>query len=190
MLTILASSQTGMQARQMLDRKPPTCRSILSSCTSLAVFCRATAGELSSSAITSSIGRPLTPPEALMRSAAICRPTTAVLPPAAPAPDSGCSEPILNGWAAPKAARHGAGTSMAAPIAPAPQPTMLRRVTLPRYQISLAHASSFHFSTIVLFLQLEFVQREARPGFCPQDTSFTASFHGGPEQALGRAIVP
>src|SRR5580658_4732060 len=148
MLTILASSHTGMQARQMLDRKPPTWKSILSSCTSFSVFCRATAGELSSSAITSSIGRPLMPPEALMRSAAICRPTTAVLPPAAPGPDSGCSEPILYGLAAPKAARHGAGTSIIAPIAPPPQPTRVRRVTLPRYQMSSAHFSSCHFSVI------------------------------------------
>src|ERR1700684_4026744 len=87
--------------------------SILSSCTIFAVFWRPTPGELSSSAITSSIGRPLMPPEALMRSAAICSPTTAVLPPAAPAPDSGCSEPILNGWGAPKAARHGADPAAA-----------------------------------------------------------------------------
>ena len=86
MLTILASCQTGMQARQILDRKPPTWASILSSCTIFSVFCRATAGELSSSAMSSSTGRPLMPPLLLMRSAAICKPTTAVLPPAAPAP--------------------------------------------------------------------------------------------------------
>src|SRR5580693_8955999 len=149
MLMILASSQTGMQAMQMLDKKPPTWMSILSSCTIFAVFWRATAGELSSSEMTSSIGRPLMPPDALMRSAAICRPTTAVLPPAAPAPESGCSEPILNALAAPKAARHGAGTSIMAPIAPPPQPTIVRRVTLPLYQASCAHASSLHFSLIV-----------------------------------------
>src|ERR1700680_3374517 len=148
MLTILASCQTGMQAMQMLDKKPPTCTSILSSCTIFAVFCRATAGELSSSEMISSTGRPLMPPLALMRSADICKPTTAVLPPAAPAPESGCSEPILNGLSAPKAARHGAGTSIMAPIAPPPQPTRVRRVTLPRYQMSSAHFSSCHFSAI------------------------------------------
>src|SRR5271169_6893268 len=98
--------------------------------------------------MTSSTGRPLTPPLLLMRSTAICRPTTAVLPPAAPAPDSGCSEPTLNALAAPKAARHGAGTSIMAPIAPPPQPTRVRRVTLPRYQMSSAHFSSCHFSVI------------------------------------------
>ena len=98
------------------------------------------------------------PPFLLMRSAAICRPTTAVLPPAAPGPDSGCSEPILIALAAPKAARHGAGTSIMAPIAPPPQPTSVRRVTLPLYQMSCAQASSFHFSVIV-FLPLRFQVR-------------------------------
>src|SRR5204863_3251593 len=102
----------------------------------------------SSSTTTSSIGRPLTPPDLLMRSIAICKPTTAVLPPAAPGPDNGCSEPILKGLAAPKAARHGAGTSIMAPIAPPPQPTSRRRVSLPRYQMSSAHFCSFHFSLI------------------------------------------
>ena len=35
MLTILASSNTGMQARQTLERKPPSCASMLSSTTQL-----------------------------------------------------------------------------------------------------------------------------------------------------------
>ena len=35
-----------------------------------------------------------------------------------------------------------------APIAPPPQPTRRRRVTLPLYQKSCAHSSSFHFSVI------------------------------------------
>src|SRR5215469_10265357 len=70
--------------------------------------------------------------------------------PEAPGPDSGCSEPILYGLAAPNAARHGAGTSIMAPIAPPPQPTSRRRVSLPRYQISSAHFSCFHFSLIRL----------------------------------------
>jgi len=43
----------------------------------------------------------------------------------------------------------GAGTSIIAPIAPPPQPTTRRRVTLPRYQMSCAHSSSFHFSVII-----------------------------------------
>ena len=43
----------------------------------------------------SSTGRPLMPPDLLMRSTAICTPTSAVLPPAAAAPESGCSVPIL-----------------------------------------------------------------------------------------------
>jgi hypothetical protein len=94
-------------------------------------------------------------PFLLIRSAAICSPTTAVLPPAAPAPDRGCSEPILYGLAAPKASRHGAGTNIKAPIAPLPQPTIRRRLTLPRYQISSAHFSSFHFSVIDCSLQLD-----------------------------------
>src|SRR6202167_6377404 len=106
MLRIFDSCQTGMQARQMLDRKPPTWASILSSSTIFSVFWRATSGLDSSSAITSSLGRPLTPPDLLMRSTAICRPTTAVLPPAAPAPESGWSETILDGVGEPDEARH------------------------------------------------------------------------------------
>src|ERR1051326_1244566 len=137
-----------MQARQMLERKPPTWASIWSCWTIFSVFCRATAGELASSTMTSSTGRPLTPPFLLMRSTAICRPTTAVLPPSAAAPESGCSEPILKGFSAPNAARHGAGMSIMAPIAPVPQPTKRRRVALPRYQMSSAHFSSFHFSVM------------------------------------------
>src|SRR5471030_1957618 len=95
--------------------------------------------------------RPLTPPALLMRSIAIWRPTTAVLPPSAAAPESGCNEPILYGAAAPKAAPHGAGTSIAAPSAPPPQPTNVRRVTLPLYQKSCAQSCSFHFSVIANF---------------------------------------
>src|SRR5580698_3931600 len=148
MLTILASSHTGMQARQIFDRKPPTWTSILSSCTIFSVLRRATSGFDSSSTITSSNGRPLTPPFLLMRSTAICNPTTAVLPPGAPGPESGCSLPILYDLAWPNAARHGSGSSIIAPIAPPPQPTTLRRVTLPRYQMSSAHFSCFHFSVI------------------------------------------
>ena len=83
---------------------------------------RPTSGFDSSSTAMISTGRPLMPPALLMRSTAICRPTSAVLPPAAPAPDSGCSEPILYGLAWPKAACHGAGTSIVAPSAPADTP--------------------------------------------------------------------
>src|SRR6185295_7331739 len=148
MLTILASSQTGMHARQMLERKPPQWASIRSSSTSLLVLRRPTSGLDSSSATISSIGRPLTPPMPLMRSTAICTPTSAVLPPAAPAPDSWLIAPTLYGFAWPNAARHGAGTSISAPIAPPPQPTTRRRLTLPLYQKSCAQSSSFHFSLI------------------------------------------
>src|SRR5689334_16143857 len=90
------------------------------------------------------------PPFLLMRSTAICKPTSAVLPPSAPAPERGCSEPILYGLAWPNAACHGAGTSMVAPRAAAltPHPTTVRRVLLPLYQKSFAHSSSFHFSVI------------------------------------------
>src|SRR5229473_6963964 len=87
----------------------------------------------------SSIGRPLIPPDLLMRSTAIWVPTRAVLPPAAADPESGCKVPILYGLAWPNAACHGAGTSMVAPSAPAPaalHPISRRRVTLPRYQNS------------------------------------------------------
>src|SRR5262249_1830450 len=150
MLTILASSQTGMHARQMLERKPPQWASIWSSSTSLLVLRRPTSGLDSSSAMISSIGRPFTPPALLIRSTAICTPTSAVLPPAAPAPDRGLIAPTVGGSARPKATRHGAATSMTAPIAPPPQPTPRRRVTLPPYQKSCAQSSSFHFSLISL----------------------------------------
>src|SRR6185437_2458714 len=123
---------------------------MLSSSTILALFRRATSGLDSSSAMTNSTGRPLMPPFLLMRSADICSPTTAVLPPGAPGPDNGCSEPILYDLVAPNACRHGAGTNIIAPIAPPPQPTTLRRVTLPLYQMSLAQDSSFHFSVIAV----------------------------------------
>src|SRR5213595_1201175 len=63
------------------------------------------------------MGRPLMPPDLLMRSTAICVPTSAVLPPAAAAPESGCSVPILYGLAWPKAARHGAGAIADKPAA-------------------------------------------------------------------------
>src|SRR6516165_5376539 len=152
MLTILYSSNTGMQARQMLERKPPTCTSTLSSTNSFSTLRRPTSGLDSSSATISSIGRPLMPPDLLMRSTAICTPTSAVLPPAAPAPDSGCSVPILYGLACPKAACHGAGTSMLAPSAPAaaePYPINRRRVTLPRYQNVSPQSCVFASSVIV-----------------------------------------
>src|SRR6188508_692698 len=61
------------------------------------------------------MGRPLRPPALLMRSTAIWLPTRAVLPPAAAAPESGCSVPILYGLAWPKADRQGAGTTRLAP---------------------------------------------------------------------------
>ena len=57
MLTILCSSNTGMQARQMLERKPPTWASILSSTTSFSVLRRPTSG-LDSSSATIELDRP------------------------------------------------------------------------------------------------------------------------------------
>src|SRR6516225_7428837 len=82
----------------------------------------------------------------------ICTPTSAVLPPAAPAPESGCSVPILYGLAWPNAACHGAGTSTVAPSAPAAAevyPISLRRVTLPRYQNASPQSCVFASSVIV-----------------------------------------
>src|SRR5499427_4351778 len=141
-----------MQARQTLERKPPTWTSTLSSTRSFSVLRRPTSGLDSSSATTISSGRPLMPPDLLMRSTAIWTPTSAVLPPAAPAPDSGCSVPILYGLACPNAASHGAGTSMLAPSAPAaaePYPINRRRVTLPRYQNASLQSCVFALSVIV-----------------------------------------
>src|SRR5215468_10148907 len=97
------------------------------------------------------MGRPLMPPALLIRSTAISTPTRAVLPPAAAVPDRGCIVPILYGLAWPKAARHGAGTSMLAPRAPAAvadSPSRRRRVVLPLHQRSFAHGSSCHRSAM------------------------------------------
>src|SRR5262245_33249942 len=101
------------------------------------------------------MGRPLTPPEWLMRSTAICVPTSAVLPPAAPVPESGWSTPTLYGLAWPNASRHGAGTSIVAPRAPAVADVSarnLRRVVLPLHHMSFAQGSSCHRSAIGFLL--------------------------------------
>src|SRR5229473_6464650 len=102
----------------------------------------------------SSIGRPLMPPDLLMRSTAIWVPTSAVLPPAAAAPESGCRVPTLYGLAWPNAACHGAGTNMVAPSAPAaaPYPISRRRVILPLYQNSSAQSGAVLLSVIACFL--------------------------------------
>src|SRR5437773_1520471 len=97
------------------------------------------------------MGRPLSPPDLLMRSTAIWVPTSAVLPPAAAVPESGWSTPTLYGLACPNAARHGAGTSIVAPTAPAaavPSPRNVRRVVLPLHHMSFAQGSSCHRSVI------------------------------------------
>src|SRR5947208_3029094 len=93
----------------------------------------------------SSTGRPLMPPVALARSTAICTPTSAVVPPAAAVPDSGCSVPTLYGRAWPNASRHGAGTSIAVPRALAAvdeSARNFRRVVLPLHHMDLAQDSS------------------------------------------------
>jgi hypothetical protein len=75
--------------------KPPHSMSTLSSKTSFSAFRRPTSGFDSVSSTMSSTGRPLMPPDLLMRSAAISMPTSAVRPPAAAAPERGWSDPIL-----------------------------------------------------------------------------------------------
>src|SRR5687767_12840815 len=97
------------------------------------------------------MGRPLMPPALLMRSTAICVPTSAVMPPAAAAPVSGCIDPTLYALACPNASRHGAGTSMLAPTAPAAvaeRPRNRLRLVLPLYHMSFAHGESCHRSAI------------------------------------------
>src|SRR5229473_7689864 len=97
------------------------------------------------------MGRPLTPPDLLIRSTAISVPTSAVLPPAAPVPESGWRTPTLYGLAWPNASRHGAGTSIVAPRAPAvadDSARNLRRVVLPLHHMFFAQASSCHRSAI------------------------------------------
>src|SRR5678816_4031694 len=98
------------------------------------------------------MGRPLAPPLLLTRSMPMSEPTSAVLPPAAAVPVSGCITPTLIGFAWPNAARHGAGTSRLAPTAPAAvadSPKNLRRVVLPLHHRSFAQASPCHCSAIV-----------------------------------------
>src|SRR5262245_59497649 len=95
------------------------------------------------------MGRPLMPPDLLILSTAIWTPTRAVFPPAAAVPDSGWSLPSLRGLAWPNAARHGAGTRMVAPRAPAaetPSATKRRRVVLPLHHLSCAQGSRVHSS--------------------------------------------
>src|SRR3989442_14680564 len=97
------------------------------------------------------MGRPLTPPDLLIRSTAICVPTSAVLPPAAPVPESGWRTPTLYGLACPNASRHGAGTSTGAPRAPAvadASATDLPRVVLPLHHMFFAPALLRHRSAI------------------------------------------
>src|SRR2546426_11323513 len=99
------------------------------------------------------MGRPLTPPDLLMRSTAISVPTSAVFPPAAAVPESGWSTPTLYGLACPNASRHGAGTSTVAPRAPAAvdeSARNFRRGVLPLHHMSFAQASSCQRSAIVL----------------------------------------
>src|SRR5262245_21991275 len=101
------------------------------------------------------MGRPLIPPDLLIRSTAIWVPTRAVLPPAAPVPESGWSTPTLYGLAWPKASRQGAGTRMVAPIAPAAADESARnwrRVVLPLHHMSFAQGSSCHRSLITAIL--------------------------------------
>src|SRR5262245_2796239 len=83
-------------------------------------------------------------------------PTSAVLPPAAATPVRGWSTPILYGLAWPKASRQGAGTSIAAPTAPAAvaeRPRKRRRVVLPLHHMSLAQGSSCQRSAISVLLR-------------------------------------
>src|SRR5437870_7358554 len=115
MLTILCSAQIGMQARQTLDRNPPHATSTLSSTASFSILRRPTSGFDSSSATISSTGRPLIPPDLLIRSTAICTPTSAVLPPAAAPPDKGCKLPMRNALVCAKACRHTVGATTTEP---------------------------------------------------------------------------
>src|SRR5438552_18120219 len=115
------------------------------------------------------MGRPLRPPDLLMRSTAICTPTSAVLPPAAAVPESGWSVPTLNALACPKALRHHAGTATVAPSAPAaaaPKPRKRRLEVLPLYQKSSlwAHVSSFQLSAMInaLLVGVSFDGRSSR----------------------------
>src|SRR5205814_476568 len=92
-------------------------------------------------------------------------PTRAVLPPAAAEPVSGWSTPILYGLACPNASRHGAGTSMAPPSAPAAaadRPRKLRRVVLPRHQMFFAQASSCHRSRMSDLLRCPWTEHRMR----------------------------
>src|SRR5260370_11518070 len=105
---------------------------MLSSVTSFSTARRPVSGFDSSSATISSTGRRRMPPPRLMRSTAICSPITAVLPPRAATPVSGCSVPIRNGFLAwPSATRHGPAATPAPPSATALVASTRRRVIRP-----------------------------------------------------------
>src|SRR4029453_13781466 len=116
------------------------------------------------------MGRPLMPPDLLMRSTAICVPTSAVFPPPPAVPDRGSMVPTLKALAWPKASLHHAGTAKVAPRAPAAaadSPIKRRRLVLPLYQKSSAwaHFSAFQLSAMVsLLLGVVRVSAGPRPG--------------------------
>ena len=89
MLTMRARRYSGMQAMQTLLMKPPCPTSMRSRVSSLRVLRMPAAGLPSESSTISSMGRPLTPPALLMRSAATSCPTLAISPPPAAGPVSG-----------------------------------------------------------------------------------------------------
>src|SRR6266568_1975679 len=105
-----------------------------SSVTSFSTARRPVSGFDSSSATISSTCRPRMPPPRLMRSTAICMPITAVLPPNAATPVSGCSVPIRKGFLAwPSAMRHGPVATPAPPSAAALVASTRRRVITPPF---------------------------------------------------------
>jgi hypothetical protein len=85
-------------------------------------------------------GRTPPAPDLLIRSTAISMPTSAVLPPEAPVPVSGCYVPILYGLASPKAARHDAEASIGAPN-PMALPAALNRSSRRRVSLALQETS-------------------------------------------------
>ena len=143
MLTTLASSNTGMQARQMLERKPPTWASTLSSTSSFSALRRPTSGLDSSSAI-DELDRPAVDAAVLVD--AVDRHLQADQRGLA-AGSAGARQRLLGAdlvglWPRRKRRARAPAPACVAPSAPAdaPYPITRRRVTLPRYQKSCASA--------------------------------------------------
>ena len=142
MLTTLFSSNTGMQARQMLERKPPTCTSTLSSTNSFSALRRERRQASTRRSAELDLERPAVDAAGLVD--AVDRHLQADH--RGLAAERGRAGPRLQQASrrkAPPPPRRnapGGGTSMVAPNTPAPKPTRRRRVILSLFEKSCDHS--------------------------------------------------